>query len=211
MTAPSDQRRLAAQQIGWRAASAAAPAHRPASAVGAPGRGRKGDRQAAQAAHRQIGEGLRLDARPPTSRPRRPSRPSPAPAARASMRIKVAIARARRRRRSSIAARCGRCGTTRATGRRSAPSASPRRPATENSGRPILAKAKALRSSDFGSAARKNGCASTARRSASSTCAARRLVAVAIERRAGARAHEIVDQRIARARYRRRSASPPST
>ncbi len=67
--------------------------------------------------------------------------------------------------------------------------------ATDSSGSSILANA--LRSSDFGHGAAKNGSASTRATNSSSTRPLRRLLAVAIEPLSRARAHEVVDQRIA--------------
>ena len=70
----------------------------------------------------------------------------------------------RRRRRSRLAAAPADAARRARPLRRSAPTASRRRPATEKSGRPILANAKALRSSDFGGIARRTDAPARARR-----------------------------------------------
>ena len=91
----------------------------------------------------------------------------------------------------------GKCGTMRATDAAVSADNVAAPSTTEKSGRPILAKAKALRSSDFGYGRAKKPSSSTRVDEGLVDAALRRLVAIAVERRAGARAHEIVDQRIA--------------
>ena len=68
-----------------------------------------------------------------------------------------------------------------------------------------------MRSSDFGGGSVEERMRQHARDEASSTRPRAACVAVAVERRAGARAHEIVDQRIARAGVAGDRDRPPST
>ena len=169
-----------------------------------------GQRQAVQRAHRQKGEGLRLQMVARPADPLGGLDASPAPAARPACASASGCGR-RRRRRSSFSAAACRCGTMRATAA-AVKAVSVAAPSSTLSGRarhgPWPPTLKALRSSDFGGGSVKKCMPSSRRTTSSSTCAGRRQRAVLVHRRAGARRRRNRRSAHCRGRCRRRSGRP---
>ena len=92
---------------------------------------------------------------------------------------------------------CGRCGTIAAITRAVSAASVAAPSSSDNSGSPIEASAKSLRSSDFGGRAAKNGLRENALDERLVHLSPRCLAAF-IERRAAVRTQEIVDQGVAR-------------